>query len=192
MPPFHIKDGIVEVPGKIVTKLDQFVLECMGIIEAFTEYVIISGYVSIFFGRARGTEDVDAFIQDPGLPAFGKMYDSFESHGFECTADKDRAYIDYLRDQIPICFWRKDFPLLRLEIKLAAKPSQKLQLKDRIKVVFDHNKLWMSSIEAQIAYKRYIAKSDKDIQDSRHLELVFSGLDPQKIKNYKALFEKEL
>lgn len=191
MTSFRVINGTVSVPGKVVTKLDEFVLESVSIIERFTQYVIISGFVSIFFGRARGTEDVDLFIEDPGYHHFEKLYDDFEKDGFECTAEKTGAYKDYLKDNIPICFWRKNLPLMRIEMKIASKPSQRLQLKDRIRVEFDGHAIWMSVIEAQIAYKRYIARSDKDLQDARHLEIVFAHHDPEKVKNYKALFEME-
>jgi len=47
---------------------------------------------------------------------------------------------------------------------------------DKITARFKGQTLFMTNIEAQIAYKRYIAKSEKDMADARHLELVFQGL----------------
>lgn len=49
----------------------------------------------------------------------------------------------------------------------------------------------MAGIEGQIAYKRYIAKSEKDLADARHLEMVFEHADKKKISEYRKLFEAE-
>lgn len=50
----------------------------------------------------------------------------------------------------------------------------------------------ISSLERQIAFKRYFLKSDKDLEDARHIENVFrEHLKKEKIKKYKALIEQE-
>ena len=46
-------DGTIYVDGKVVTALDRFVASVTEIIERYTRYVIISGYVAILFGRER-------------------------------------------------------------------------------------------------------------------------------------------
>ena len=48
----------IVIAGKIMTALDEFVLDFLKILEKYTDYVIVSGYVVVLFGRARGTEDV--------------------------------------------------------------------------------------------------------------------------------------
>lgn len=52
-------DGTIHIDRKVVTALDRFVVSVTGIVERYTRYVIVSGYVAILFGRARGTEDID-------------------------------------------------------------------------------------------------------------------------------------
>ena len=47
-------DGTILIDGKVVTALDRFVASVTEIIERYTSYVIVSGYVAILFGRARG------------------------------------------------------------------------------------------------------------------------------------------
>ena len=49
----------------------------------------------------------------------------------------------------------------------------------------------MGDIESQIAYKRYILKSEKDLEDARHLEIVFPKIDKEKVLYYKQFFEHE-
>jgi hypothetical protein len=48
---------------KEINALDRFALDFIAAVEKYTKYVIICGYVAILFGRSRGTEDVDMFLQ---------------------------------------------------------------------------------------------------------------------------------
>lgn len=177
---------------KEITKLDEFVLEIISLIKKYADYVIISGYISIFFGRARGTEDVDMFIKNLSLDSFKELYKELVNLGYDWTIeDPDALYNDYLKSGLPINVWKRNFPLLRMEIKWASKPSQIIAFEDKITVKFKGYELLMSNIESQIAYKRYIAKSEKDLADARHLEVVFQDINQEKIKEYKKLFERE-
>lgn len=177
---------------KTITKLDQFAFDVIEIIEKYTNYVIISGYVSIFFGRSRATEDIDMFIEKMSYDKFLKMYEEFVLKGYEFTVDNPQSlYKDYIEKNDPINVWRKNFPLLRMEIKAALKPSQKQVLNNPVAILIRGRKIKFGPIESQIAYKKYVSKSEKDIEDARHLEIVFEGLDPEKIKYYKELFKNE-
>lgn len=187
---FRIINNELKLDKKI-TKLDEFAFDVIEIIQKYTRYVIISGYVSIFFGRARATEDIDMFIEEMSYEKFLKMYREFTDKGFEFTIeDPSNLYKDYLMDNLPINVWRKDKPLLRMEIKLAKKTSQ-LVLNNPITVHINNKSILFAQIESQIAYKRYISKSEKDLEDARHLEIVFEDINKEKIKYYKELFEKE-
>ena len=66
-----------------------------------------------------------------------------------------------------------------------------MALQDKIKVKFGQYTLFMGNIEAQIAYKRFIAKSEKDMEDARHLEMVFKNINKERINYYKDIFEAE-
>lgn len=189
---FKIINNELEI-DKNITKLDQFALDVIDIIKKYTRYVIISGYVSIFFGRARATEDIDMFISEFPYEKFEKMYNEFMEKGFEFTIDSPKdLYFEYLLNKTPINIWRKGFPLLRMEIKLADKPSQKQVMLCPIHIKFGDKEILFADIESQIAYKRYISKSEKDLEDARHLEIVFEDINKEKIKYFKHIFEKEL
>ena len=86
----------------------------------------------------------------------------------------------------------KEFPLLSLEVKLAKDQRQKETLKNRITVRFKDKKIYFGDIEIEIAYKRTVLKGKKDLEDARHLELVFKDIDQEKIKYYTKMFEDEL
>jgi hypothetical protein len=191
MTSFRIVNHELEI-DKEVTELDKFILALTDIISKHCKYVIISGFVSIFFGRARSTEDTDCFIEELSLNDFKGLYDHLVKEGYELTVENaETLYHDYLREGLSVNIWKKDFYLLRLEMKFALKKTQKLALTDSFTAKFLGKELRFGSVEAQIAYKRFIAKSEKDLEDARHLEMVFEDLDKDKILLYKAEFLKE-
>lgn len=191
MASFEVIDGKINL-NKQVTKLDQFVLDIAKIIDESAKYVIISGYVAIFFGRSRASEDVDMFIEEIPFEKFKQLYDMLLKNGYELTVDDpEELYQYYLLEDLSINIWKKGFSLIRMEVKFAKKPSQKLALQNRIIVHFGENILYLGNIEAQIAYKRYILKSEKDLEDARHLEIVFPKINKERITHYKQLFESE-
>lgn len=191
MPEFEIKNREIAV-DKEITKIDEFVINTLGIIEKYTKYSIIGGYVSIFFGRSRATEDIDLFIEDLGLTKFKKLYTELKQKGYEFTIDDAKSlYEDYLKEKLSIRIWEKGFPILNLEVKTAKTPTQKLAIDERLKIKIKGITLYFGPIEGQIAYKRYILKGQKDIEDARHLEIVFKGLDEKRIGEYRKLFEDE-
>jgi hypothetical protein len=65
----HTPDGIF-LTDKVLSELDIFVLDFLNILKTYTDYVIVSGYVTILFGRARGTEDIDIIMLKKFLEEF--------------------------------------------------------------------------------------------------------------------------
>ena len=60
--------------NKVLNELDVFVLEFTRLLERHTPCVIVSGYISILFGRARATEDINLFIQPLSRETFLAFY----------------------------------------------------------------------------------------------------------------------
>ena len=59
-------------------------------------------------------------------------------------------------------------------------------LHDVLTVVTTGGTLRISSLERQIAFKRYFLMSDKDLEDAAHIEEVFKkNLDLRKIEEYR-------
>lgn len=191
MTEFQVIDNTISI-NKHITELDLFVLDITKTIEKYANYVIINGYVSIFFGRARATEDVDMFLEQIPFDQFLKIYNEMISKGYEFTEDDPNTlYNDYLKEGISINIWKKENQLIRMEVKFALKRTQKMALQNKIKVNFGQYTIFIGNIEAQIAYKRFIAKSEKDLEDARHLEIVFKNLNKERINYYKEVFEAE-
>lgn len=170
-----------------------FLFRLLDIVERHAKYVIVGGYVSIFFGRSRATEDIDLFIEDISYERFEELYKELKESNYELTIDDSKSlYNDYLQDDLAIRIWEKDFPLLSLEIKTAKNQRQKETLNNRITAKLKDRKIYFGTIEVEIAYKRTVLKGKKDLEDARHLEKVFKNLDREKIEEYNRMFKDEL
>lgn len=178
---------------KALTELDLFVLEFARLLERYTSYVIVSGYVAILFGRARATEDVDIFIQPLEKERFVAYYDELERAGYWClNAETACDSYDYLAEGIAVRFAKKGQTIPNIEVKFAKKTLAQEALRDTITVITKQGSLVVSSLERQIAFKRYYLKSDKDLEDARHIEEAFKGhIDVKKVQRYKRMIEDE-
>ena len=176
-----------------LNELDKFVLKFTKILEKHTDYVIVSGYVSILLGRTRGTEDVDIFIKKLDKKKFIILYNNLRKDGYWCLNDEDSNEIyEYLKDGLAVRFALKNETIPNFEIKFAKKRLEIGSFEDRINVITKGGKIKISSLERQIAFKRYYLKSDKDLEDAKHIEEVFkNNIDHKKINIYKNLIMKE-
>lgn len=172
-----------------LSKLDELVVKFVSIVEKYVDYVIMSGYVSILLGRSRATEDVDLFIQKISFEKFSEIYADLKQNGFWClNAEKAEEIFEYLKDGLAVRFSIKNTQIPNFEIKFPKTNLDKETFDDFVTVVLPDNKLKISSLERQIAFKRYFLKSDKDIEDALHIEELFKeNLDYDKINKLKNL-----
>lgn len=186
-----IDKNIIKV-DKEITKLDEFVFKFIDIVKKYVDYVIISGYVSILFGRARSTEDIDVFIKKIDKGKFISLHKDLVKNKFWCLNSEgvDEIY-DYLSNGLAVRFAEKDKIIPNFEIKFPKDALDEETFDDIILVELPLGKLKISSIERQIAFKRYYLKSDKDLEDAKHLEVLFRDkIDKDKIIKYKNLIKK--
>jgi len=175
---------------KELNELDKFVLDFIKILKKHTNYVIISGYVSLLFGRARGTEDIDIFIEEITKESFIKLYQDIERKYWCLNSDDVNEIYSYLKDGLPIRVAIKDQTIPNFKIKLAKNLLDKEAFKDSIIVKTTLGELKISSLERQIAFKKYYLKSDKDLEDSKHIETLFKkNINYNKVEEYKRLIE---
>src|SRR3989344_9485000 len=179
---------------KELNSLDELVLKFLRIIEKYASYVIISGYVSILLGRSRATEDVDLFISEISFEDFEKFYNEIKGNGFWClNAEDAKEVYSYLSENLAIRFAENGITIPNFEVKIARKPTAIKAIIEPLTVKTLEGDIKISPLEQQIAYKLYFLKSDKDIEDARHLEKVFKDkINHALIERYKALFENEL
>jgi hypothetical protein len=176
---------------KVKTELDSLLIDFIKILEKHTKYVIISGYVSILFGRTRGTEDIDVIIERMDKGRFDRLYEELKKNGFYCLiADSPEDAYEQLTEKLAARFAKTGSVIPNIEVKFPKSPLDIRALKENLTVIMPFGKLIISEIEQQIAFKRYALKSEKDMEDAEHLGMIFKDrLDKGKIERYKKLAE---
>jgi len=169
--------------GRIVfnrelSSLDRLVLRFVKILDKTgIDYVIISGYIAILFGRSRNTEDVDLFIGEMPFEKFNALWNELDREGFECinAFSPKSAYNDFLIEMMAPRFAIKGTWEPNFEVKFPKSDLNKYSLKNKIIVEINGERLNTSKMELQIAFKLYLG-SDKDIEDAIHLWQIFKGM----------------
>lgn len=170
------------------TVLDRFAKDFADIVEKHARYVIVSGFVAIAHGRSRGTEDIDMVIERIGKEKFIKLHRDLIKAGFGCiqSEDPEIIYDDYLLHNTSVRYRRKKEFLPEMELKLAKDALDNHQLATRVKLPMTGLDLYFSSIEMNIAFKEELLKSDKDMEDAKHLRIMYSNkIDEDEIKRIK-------
>jgi len=178
---------------KYLNNLDKFVLDFLKILEKHSDYVIVSGYVSILFGRTRTTEDIDILVPELLIERFKELYKDIKAK-FTCINSSNiNELFDLLNTKHPIRFIKKgnkDFAP-NIEFKFIKNEISHETFKNRIKVKMGKNIMFISPIELQILYKEEILKDRKDLEDALHLREVFKNkLKKEKLKYYKSIIDK--
>ncbi len=179
---------------KVLNELDKFVLKFIKILEKHADYVIVSGYVSILFGRSRATEDIDIFIKELSKVQFDALYQDLKEAGYWCLngENTDEIY-SYIQEGLSIRFADEGETIPNFEVKFAKKKSALMAFADSLTVVMEEGKVKLSSLERQIAYKRYYLKSDKDLEDAAYIEKLFKEhINHGKVKLLKMVIEDEM
>ena len=175
------------------TMLEQFAEDFVKIVEKHCKYIIISGFVAIIHGRPRGTEDIDMIIEKIPKEKFIKLHKDLIKNGFECMQSNNPKiiYDDYLMNITSVRYTKKDEFLPEMEIKFAKDELDNLQISTRQKFPEINPMIWFSSIEMNIAFKEQLLKSDKDMEDAKHLRIIYEGkLDEHRINEIKKMIKK--
>ena len=170
------------------TILDKFTEEFCNIVETHCKYIVCSGFVAISHGRSRGTEDIDMIIEKLSLKEFEKLHKDLINHKFECIQSEDSKtiYKDYLLQGDSIRYVEKEKLLPEMEIKFAKDNLDNEQLNSRVKLPFTELEVYFPRIEESIAFKEEYLKSEKDLEDAKHLRIIYEEkLDEKYIKEYK-------
>ncbi len=166
------KDNIA-IKDKVITSLDKFVLNFAKLLEKYTKYTIVSGYVAILFGRARGTEDIDTLIENIDKNTFISFYQMLLNNGyyFLNPENVDGLY-EMLEEGLAIRIAEEDTVIPNIELKFVKDEFDRYAIENRIKVTIDGEYIFISPIELQIPYKLYLG-SNKDIEDAVYLWDIF-------------------
>ncbi len=173
-----------------LSDLDLFVLDFTAILQKYTTYALISGYVALLFGRSRTTEDVDLFIPALTRPQFHNLYEDIKNHGFSSVVvDSEEELFSMLTDHLAVRFGRANLPIPNIELKFTRDMLDLLSIQTRIRVITKKGDLFISSPELQVAYKKLVLATPKDVEDARHLQRLFS-IPEENINKYRELFHR--
>lgn len=178
--------------NKSLSSIDKITLRFIKILEKHTDYVIISGYVSILLGRTRTTEDIDLFIKEMNFEKFSELYKNLKKEGFWCiNAESGEEIFSYLKEKKAVRFAIENTIAPNFEVKFTKRPIDDETFSDFIIAVLPEGKLKISSFERHIAFKKYYLGTPKDIEDAVHIEELFKEkIDYAKIDKLKKIIEK--
>lgn len=171
---------------KVLNSLDKFVIDFTSILDKLNiKYVVISGYVSILFGRSRTSEDIDVIIEKMDKDRFRMFWEEILGE-FDCiiTEGMEDAYDNYLLTNHAIRFAKKGMFIPNMEVKFPKIDLEKWALEQRKKVIINGLTLFISPLELQISFKLFLG-SEKDIEDARYLYRLFEDkLDIQSLHEF--------
>jgi hypothetical protein len=172
--------------------LSEFCEKFCNIIDKYTDYIIVSGFVAISSGRIRGTEDIDMIIKPISINKFIKFHNELIKNDFVSSqSDNPLEIYEYLKEKLSIRYTLKNKPVPEMEIKFAKDELDNYQIKNKIKIQSTGLDVWFSSINTNIAFKEELLKSQKDIEDANHLRIVFSEIiDEKEINSLKKMIRR--
>ena len=172
--------------------LDKFCEEFCAIVERHCKYIVVSGFLAIASGRTRGTEDIDMVIERLNFDKFELLFRDLTKNCFVCmqSSSAEEVY-DYLKDNTSVRFTWKDKELPEMEVKFAKDILDEYQLKNRVKLELTGLDIWFSNVNVNIAFKEELLKSSKDLEDARHLRIVYAEqVDEKEIQSVKQLIQR--
>jgi hypothetical protein len=179
---------------KELNELDHLVIDFARILNANKiDYVLVSGYISILFGRSRSSEDIDLIVKKISRKQFSDLWQALSEEGFECitTTNPKDAYDRYLMKRSAIRFSREGTFIPNMEFKFPKTGLDRWVVGHAKKVVLNGNAIKISPIELQISFKLFLG-SEKDIEDARYLYKLFKEtLDKSLLEYFLENLDKE-
>ena len=173
--------------------LDEVCLKFCRILEKHCAYIVVSGFVAISSGRTRGTEDIDVILEKLPYTTFEQLHLALMKAHFTCMQgdNPEELYTSYLTSHASLRYTYKDMMLPEMEVKFTLDELDLLQLQTRVKLPLTGLDLWFSSINMNIAFKEELLKSEKDMEDARHLRMVFPELvDEDELRTIKKMIRR--
>ena len=166
-----------------LSELDKFVFEFVRVLQRLgIRYVVVSGYITILFGRTRTTEDIDVLSEKISFDEFNNLW-VILAEKYEClnTADVTDAYSNYLLHNTAVRFAKKELFIPNIEFKFVKDEVDDYSLTEAIEVEVNDSILNISPLELQIAYKMFLG-SEKGLEDAMFLFALFKEhLDLEKL-----------
>ncbi len=179
-----------------LTELDIFAKKFLDILKKHTDYLIVSGFVSIASGRTRGTEDIDIIIPAMEEEKFNTLFKELEKNNFWCyQGDNPKEVYTYIKGLNSIRFAKINeiFPNIELIPFDQTKKAKFFEFSHPQKIKIREFEFKIPPLEFEILYKELILKGKKDIEDAKHLRTFFSEIiKEKKFREYEPIIRDEL
>jgi hypothetical protein len=175
-----------------VNILSKFCIDFCKVVEKYSEYIVVSGFVTIACGRIRGTEDINMIIKPIREDTFNKVHADLIKKGFiAMQSDNPKELYAYLKENLSVRYTWENSPVPEMEIKFSKDKLDEYQLKTKIKLPLTNLDIWFSSVNMNIAFKEELLKSSKDLEDARHLRIIYKELvDKLEISKIKKMIQR--
>lgn len=196
-----MKRGYEIEQGKIVinrelTELDIFVRDFINVLKKHSNYLIVSGFVSIATGRPRGTEDVDILVPLLDEKKFQELFNELVKNKFWCyQSDNCKEVYRYIKSLDSVRFAREGeiFPNMELIPITQERKSKYFEFSNPQEIRVSDFEFKIPWIEFEITYKEKVLGSKKDLEDAQHLRTFFSEiLDEDKFRKSCEVIENEI
>ncbi|MEK6922779.1 MAG: hypothetical protein AABX08_03205 [Nanoarchaeota archaeon] len=191
---YTIEDNIIVI-NRELTKLDIFLRDFLEILKRHSDYLVVSGYVSICSGRTRATEDVDVLFLMMEKDRFDLLLEELQNNNFWCyQGDSSDEVYPYLKNMDNIRFARvgETFPNIELIPINESRKAKFFEFTHPQGIRVKNFELKIPPIEFEILYKEIILGSDKDVADAKHLRIFFSDIiKKEKFKEYETIIRQE-
>jgi hypothetical protein len=192
---YEIKEDII-ILNRELTELDLFVRDFIKVISNYSDYLIVSGYVSISTGRIRGTEDVDILIEVSSEEDFKKIFLALQKNGFWCYQGEDyKEIFRYFKRKENIRFAKNDtiFPNMEVIAVTKERKAKYYEFKHPQKIKISDFEFNIPPLEFEILYKEKVLGSKKDKEDAAHLRTFFSEiLNTKRFKEIEEVLKDEI
>lgn len=188
-------EGDVIAINRELTELDFFVKDFLNVLKKHSDYLIVSGFVSIATGRTRATEDVDILIPVMNKEKFENLFSDLERNNFWCYQGDNpkEIYENYVKEKMNIRFARKDemFPNMEVVFIDESRRAKYFEFTHPQKIRVKDFEFKIPLLEFEILYKEIVLAGKKDLEDARHLRILFSDiLDKDKFDKCEEVIRK--
>ena len=186
----------VLIINRELNELDIFLKDFLQILKRHSDYLDVSGFVSISTGRTRGTEDIDVIVPIMNKDKFQAFISELLQNNFWCyQGDNYIELYKYINELKNIRFARKEelFPNIEFISFDDTKLAKKFEFEHPQKIKIDNFEFKIPPVEFEILYKEIVLGSEKDIADAKHLRTFFKEiLKKEKFKEYELIIKMEM
>ncbi|QPV63412.1 hypothetical protein I7X12_01890 [Halosimplex litoreum] len=176
-------DGVVI--DKPLSELDELVVDVVDTLERVgVDYVVVSGYVAVLFGRSRATEDIDVITERFDERVATRLSDELRERGYWGSAMPLDSLFETLSDDLPLRVAEHGHRVPNVELKFASDEYDRTSLRNTIQVSLRGTEITVGSLEFQIAYKLSMG-AQKDFEDALYLyEVAGNSLNTRQLEGY--------